>query len=235
MPDSDDMRIIYAAKYLVDHGFELRKDKKLADFQLYGINPDISIISTDIPTFAGNISGNNIYDYTKEESFALENAYLTAEAAVALAVDETDFSLFNSSILIIGYGRIAKALCALLKPYTPDISVCARSGLQRLDASMGGISTLNFENLAIKNSYDIVFNTVPHPVLNEKELSALPKGTIVIDLASFPGGVDKHIAGALGIRLIEARGLPAKYSTNSAGVVVAKTVIKMIEQKGVFK
>ena len=46
MPDSDDMRIVYAAKYLVDHGFELRKDKKFADFQLYGINPDISTIST---------------------------------------------------------------------------------------------------------------------------------------------------------------------------------------------
>ena len=51
MPDSDDMRIIYAAKYLVDHGFELRKDKKFADFGFNVININGHCIKEIIESF----------------------------------------------------------------------------------------------------------------------------------------------------------------------------------------
>lgn len=227
--EDTDKRLQYAKQYLEANGFISAKTPEKADFILMGINPKDFISYTSKPVFAGNVSACNVYDYTKLEAFALENAYLTAEGALALAVNESKRSLVNSKILILGYGRIAKALCSYLKAFSKEITICARNENQLLSASLNGFNTINFDELKIRNDYDFVFNTVAHPVINEFELRALKKDCLVIDLASFPGGVDKMFARALNINLIEARGLPARFSPETAGEVVAKAVISMIK------
>ena len=52
----------------------------------------------------------------------------------------------------------------------------------------------------------------------------------MIDLASFPGGVDKHYALSRKINLIEARGLPGKFSPETAGHIVAEAVDQVIRE-----
>ena len=89
---------------------------------------------------------------------------------------------------------------------------------------------IDFTDLKNKNSFDFVFNTVPHPVFNGVELSALPRDCVLIDLASFPGGVDKHYALSRKINLIEARGLPGKFSPETAGHIVAEAVDQVIRE-----
>lgn len=225
--DGGDKRISYAVKALDGLGYKRCDNSEDADFILLGVNPDKSLLRSDKPVFAGNVQGENIYDYTKDECFAIENAYLTAEGALALAIDESDQSLINSSVLITGYGRIAKALQRYLFPFTSNVTICARSSIQRSAAKANGSKVINFETLKDNLQYDFIFNTVPHPVFNDAELKAIRKSALLIDLASFPGGVDKHLARVRGIRLIEARGLPAKYSPKSAGEAVARAVDKI--------
>ncbi len=223
---SDDKRIAYASDYLQNHGFTAVDNLSKADFVLAGVNPENLDAYNDFTVFAGNISGDNIFDYTKDECFAQENAFYTAEAAVVLACQNSNLSLVNSSVLVLGYGRIAKALQRFLFSYTHDITVCARNSAQRLTAKMNGANAVSFDELVNQNDFDFVFNTVPHPVLNEKELRLFKKDALLVDLASFPGGIDVHFADSLGLNLIVARGLPAKYSPKSAGEAVAKTVIE---------
>lgn len=222
-PDLSDKRLVYAADYLRNIGYEEVKNDKNADFLLLGINYDKKYLSSGVP----------VIDYKNDEAFQLKNAYLTAEAALALTIDESDSSLINASVLIAGYGRIGKALHRYLSAFTNDITVCARSEQARAAALSNNAKTIDFNELKKNSNYDVIYNTVPHPVFNEQELSALRQNALIIDLASFPGGVDKHIAKAKGINLIIARGLPAKYSPEAAGKVVAQTVDKMI--KGVIK
>lgn len=42
--------------------------------------------------------------------------------------------------------------------------------------------------------YDLVYNTVPHMIFTKRELQALRRDTVLVDLASFPGGVDTLMA-----------------------------------------
>ncbi len=228
-PDLTDKRIEYAKTHLEKMGYETVNDVDNADFVLLGVNPEKSLLNYKIPIYAGNIFGDNIYDYTKNEDFAIKNAYLTAEGAVSLAVSSSEKSLFDSSVLLVGYGRISKTMHKLLSCFTNKITVCARSQNQRTLAECNGANTINFEQLCQKTKFDFIFNTVAHPVFNEQELLFVDKDTLLIDLASFPGGIDKHFAKSYKLKLLVARGLPAKYSPYNAGVVVAQTVDSMIK------
>lgn len=230
IPVSDDKRLYFAKEYFKKSGYYVVNDFEECDFTLLGINPKDYRLYTSKPVFAGNVSDDSVFDYSKEESFALENAYLTAEAAISKAVSNSEVSLIDANILIIGYGRIAKALLNFLLPYSKNITICARSDIQRLQASLAGAKEITFDDLKYKNDYTFVFNTVAHPVVNKLELLALPNDTIILDLASFPGGVDKMYAKAFNKKLIVARGLPGEYSPKSAGIIIAKAVHKMIER-----
>ncbi len=229
-PDLSDKRITFASGYLQDMGYIQSKNAGSADFVLLGINPKGNMINQSIPCFAGNISANNVYDYTKNEVFALKNAALTAEGAIDIAISNSDISLINSKVLIAGYGRIGKALHRYLMPFTSNITVCARNDNALCMAEINGAKTIGFSDLKNNNGYSFIFNTVPHPVFNEAELAALKKEAVLIDLASFPGGVDVHFSKHMGINLIVARGLPAKCSPKSAGKVVAETVDIMVRE-----
>lgn len=229
-PDLSDKRIHYAANYLQQNGCETVTEESNADFVLLGVNPDRNLLHFRKPIFAGNIRADNVFDYTKDETFALKNAYLTAEGALSLAVNESSGSLINAKILIVGYGRIGKALHYYLSVFTNRITVCARNSVQLATATALGADTVSFSALKIPNEYNYIFNTVPHPVFNEQEHSAIGEGALLIDLASFPGGVDKHFAKAKGINLLVAPGLPAKYSPKAAGEVVGSTVWEMIKE-----
>lgn len=229
-PDLSDKRINYAIKYLDKMGYMKVESPQNADFVVLGVNPDKKFLNYDKPIFAGNIRTDNTYDYTKNENFALKNAYLTAEGAIATVCELSDKSLVNSGVLIAGYGRIGKALHRILSVYTNDITVCARNKNSRTLAECNGADTVDFNNLVEKNDYSFVFNTVAHPVFNDKELSAINEDALLIDLASFPGGVDRHIASQKKINLVIARGLPAKYSPDTAGNIVAQTINEMLEE-----
>lgn len=220
----DDKRVSFACEYLQKHGYEKVNDVNKADLAVAGVNP---VGIDECPAkriYAGSVKGNNVIDYTKDEAFAVENAFYTAEGAICIAVQSSSLSLINSSVLLVGYGRISKALHRLLSGYTQNITVCARNDAQQAIARMNGAIALDFDELSCR--YDFIFNTVPHPVINERELRTCNDDTLIIDLASFPGGVDMHFAGALGVNTVVARGLPSRLSPKSAGEAVAKVIIK---------
>lgn len=229
-PDASDKRIHYASLRLEQDGLMRVERTENADFVLLGVNPDKTLLNHTIPVFAGNIRADNVFDYTKNEGFALQNAYLTAESALALAIQESDGSLINASVLITGYGRIAKALQELLTPLTKRITICARNREALTLAACRGAETVPLRQLAAHLNKDYIFNTIPHPVFNAPEITAMKKDTLLMDLASFPGGVDRHMAKAKGIRLLEARGLPAKYAPLAAGNAVAAAVEEMMKE-----
>lgn len=229
-PDKTDSRIDYACSALETKGYTEVRNKKNADFILLGIRPDTHYIDMSLPIFAGAVSGVGIYDYTKEESFAQFNAYLTAEGALALAISSSEISLIDAEILIVGFGRIGKALLHLLTPLSRHITVCARRPEARTEALCLGAHTINFEALSTAHTAQFIFNTVCHPVFNAPELRALKSDALLMDLASFPGGIDKHYAQNAGIHYLSAGGLPARFSPQSAGEAVARTVSLMTKE-----
>ena len=59
--------------------------------------------------------------------------------------------------------------------------------------------------------------------------------TIYIELASFPGGIDKHYAKSKNINIIVASKLPSRYSKETAGYLIGEAIDKMIKEGKVWK
>ncbi|MBE6631229.1 MAG: hypothetical protein E7623_00855 [Ruminococcaceae bacterium] len=171
---------------------------------------------------------NKIHDYSKREDFAILNAQLTAEAAIEIILRELPTSLKDTKTAILGYGRIGKALARLLHGFGNNFTVYARR--DEIFAMLESCSYFysDITQLEGLHRYDLVINTVPKTILFKEQLSAMKKGSTLLELASLPGGADKEAAADCGIRLIEARGLPGICSPVSAGRIICDCINKII-------
>ncbi len=148
-------------------------------------------------------------DYLKREELCISNAVPTAEGAIQIAMEETLCTLHGGKAVIVGYGRIGMALAPRLRALGMDTSVCARRWEARALAESDGCHGLPMERLSQATAEcDVLFNTVPSPVLVEYVLKALPPEAVVIDLASRPGGTDFEAAKRLGTHVVWALSLP---------------------------
>ena len=149
------------------------------------------------------------YDYYTQEELMVGNAFLTAEAAVGLAIEEMEGALNGASCLVAGFGRIGKALCLDLRGLGAKVDCCARKTEDLAAIRALGCEPLQYRQ--ISKCYDVIFNTVPAKVLTALPLSRQSRETLVIELASLPGGVDIEAAKRLGIPRGQ-RPIPARQS-----------------------
>lgn len=233
VPFMDDKRMIYAKEYLEKKGFEYTEKAEYSDFVLLPVPVKAHMFNgfENKIAFYGMGDYKNGFDYMKYESYVLKNAFLTAEGAVTLIEENTHYSLYRANVLIIGYGRIGKALHNILKGYGANITVCSRSRESEAESVFYGARHINFESLKSENNADIIINTVPHMVLTKAELSAVKKDAVILDLASFPGGVDTLTADSMGLLVLSGRRMPARYAEKTAGYLIGEAVSDIIEEE----
>ena len=175
--------------------------------------------------------GLELRDYFAREELAVMNAIPTAEGAIQIAMEELPITLHDARVLVVGFGRLGKALGPRLRALGARVWVCARRYAQRAAAEGMGLGSEGVDHLSDwLCSYDLVFNTAPAPVLGVEELAALKEGALVIDLASRPGGVDPDAAAALGVRVIWALSLPGKVAPVTSGRYIKNTVYHIMEE-----
>lgn len=168
-------------------------------------------------------------DYHQDESYQILNTIPTVEGAVALMVSETDRTVFGSNVLILGYGRIGKLLSEYVKAMGANVFVEARKDEDLTWIKARGMHEIHLNNLEehIANM-DIIVNTVPAVLLDEGKLELIKKDTLILDLASLPGGVDYSAAKQKELKTIHALGIPGKIAAKSAAEYIFETVINKI-------
>ena len=175
--------------------------------------------------------GLALRDYFAREELAVLNAIPTAEGALQIAMEELPITLHDARVLVVGFGRLGRALGPRLRSLGARVWVSARRYEQRAAAEGMGLGGESMDHLSDwLCGYDLVFNTVPAPVLGVEELAALKEGALVIDLASRPGGVDMDAAAALGVRVIWALSLPGKVAPVTSGRYIKDTVYHIMEE-----
>lgn len=166
--------------------------------------------------------GWRLKDIQQEEDYVQQNALISAEGAVYAAMAHTDFALRNARCAVVGYGRIAKELTRLLLSLGAEVHVAARKKRARLFAWLRGARTFHTEDLlSAFDGVQIVFNTVPSPIITPEALSALSPETLLIELASPPYGFDMEAARKLQLNAILESGIPARYAPRTAAVLLA--------------
>ena len=176
------------------------------------------------------LDGAEVFDYAARDDFAVLNAVPTAEGAVEVAMREYEGTVFGSRTLVTGFGRIGKILAKMLKALGSDVTVCARKPSDFAYIEALGYHAKNTASLSLVHGYDIVFNTVPALIFDETLLKNTDEATLLIDLASLPGGVDFEAARKLGVDAHRALSLPGKCAPKSAGEIIKKTVFSIIEE-----
>ena len=178
--------------------------------------------------------GFEVSDYFKREELVVKNCIPTAEGALQLAMQELATTVFGSSTLVIGYGRVAKAAAALFKAAGSDVACTARKLGALAEAENSGFKAFHINGLfGHIGRYDLIINTVPSIILDEAMLEAVSKDTLIIDLASKPGGVDFEAAARLNKRAIQALSLPGKVAPITSGEIISEAVKNIINERGV--
>lgn len=180
--------------------------------------------------------GHLVFDYYDSEDFQIRNAAVTAEAAVALGMQSLERTLAGARVAVVGFGRIARCLAPLPARLGARVTVAARRESDLAYAAVAGYETLRICSdaqdadclLPLARGYDILYNTVPAWLFGESFLEKTDAGTLFVDLASAPGGVDAGAAENYGIRLIRARSLPGQYAPVSAGELVGDCVERFL-------
>ncbi len=171
-------------------------------------------------------------DYYMRDELEILNAIPTCEGAVQIAMEELPITLFGANVLVTGFGKVAEPLSVMLKNLGANVTVCARRVSQRAKARTMGMRTIDFSHLAeYVAEADVVFNTVPEKVIGQEALCRA-KNTLIIDLASKPGGVDIEKAGDMGVRVIWALGLPGKVAPVTSGNIIKETILNIFSELG---
>ena len=166
-------------------------------------------------------------DFMEEGEVALANAEVTAEAAIAELVFHSRYSIRNEKYIVTGYGRCAKTIAAKIAALGGNVTVLARSVRDRKAAKADGHNASDF-SYAPEEAYGTrgIINTVPALVITESMIREMHKDTVILDIASKPGGTDKKAAEKYHIPVIEALGLPGIYTPKSSAKILADCVIR---------
>ena len=76
--------------------------------------------------------------------------------------------------------------------------------------------------------YDVIFNTVPYRILSDEQLAMIPSATVLMELASSPGGWNP--TAACMAKVIYAPGLPGKCAPRTAGCLLADALNGLLEE-----
>ena len=186
-----------------------------------GVHPLLGTLASGSRVLAGAVQGQwpqlRLRDYYADEAVQVSNAVITAEGAVGEAIRVSDRTLWGSRALVLGYGRVGRALASRLRALGAEVTVYARSPGSRAWARGEGCRVQETPEAA---GFHFLFNTVPEPLLEEA-----PAGTVCLELASKPGGFRSRKG------VLPLPGLPGKTAPETAAAVLKASIDRIFKEE----
>lgn len=169
----------------------------------------------------------------ERDDVAIFNSIPTAEGAIMMAMEHTDYTIHASKVIVTGFGRVGHTVGNKFSALGADVSVAARSLHDLARITEMGLTAIPLHQLSHHiDSCDLLINTIPALIIDEKIIEKLPAHTVIIDLASKPGGVDFEFAKKRGIKAILAKSLPGIVAPKTSGEILANVVTQILEERG---
>lgn len=165
-------------------------------------------------------------DFLKDQSYVQANAWLTAEGCIAELLAAFPGSIKGMKIFVAGYGCCGSAIAELAKQMGAEVTVCVRNINSAWKAHEAGCHICYFEgmNEALPEQ-DAIVNTVPALVFDETSLQKAKPKSLLVEIASAPGGFSKEAAEKAGLFVLCCPGLPGKYSPAGAAKAIADCIL----------
>lgn len=179
-----------------------------------------------------NTKGVQIFTYDTDEILVMQNAFLTAEGTLAYLISNTDCTIRNLKVLVLGLGRVGKSLLTILKDNYVRVSVASQPLSEQALGYIMAEESYCLDNL--KNyidKFDVIINSIPKLIIQGEELKKTRKGALIIDLASSPGGVDYTLAKAMGINAVHYPGVPGKTAPYTAAEYIRDSIMRKLTKE----
>jgi dipicolinate synthase subunit A len=163
------------------------------------------------------------------DDVAIYNSIPTAEGAVMMAIQNTDFTIHGSQSMVLGFGRTGATLARTLQGLGAKVKVGVNKPEHYARAWEMGFAPFYTQDLyAQVANIDLLFNTIPSMIVTAQIIANIPHRAVIIDLASKPGGTDFRFAERRGIKAMLAPGLPGIVAPKTAGRIIADTLSRII-------
>ena len=166
------------------------------------------------------------------DDVAIYNSVPTTEGVLFLAMQNTDITIHDAKVIVLGLGRCGLGLSRVFDLLGAHVSVGVRREEQLARAFEMGLETFHLRALEQKvENVDICINTIPHLVLTPNVIAKMPPAALIIDIASKPGGTDFRYADKRGVKAILAPGLPGIVAPKTAGRILANVLSQLLVSK----
>ena len=196
------------------------------------LEPLLTQVSPNVTIIGGNLTmpipaRNATIDLLQDESYLAENADITADCAIRIAGNALPRVFAGCQTLVIGWGRIGKCLATRLKATGADVTVAARKESDRaILRALGYKTEVPCELCHSLVRYRLIINTVPKEVLSQQQTVHCRPDCVKIDLASVRGIIDHGV--------IWARGLPGQDAPESSGHLIARSILRLLQEREVL-
>lgn len=167
----------------------------------------------------------------QRDDVAIYNSIPTVEGTIMMAIQHTDFTIHGSNILVLGLGRVGMTVARTFDSLGAHVKVGARKTEHIARITEMSLNPFHLNNLDehVKD-VDICINTIPHMVVTASVISKMPPHTLIIDLASKPGGTDFRYAEKRGIKALLAPSLPGIVAPKTAGQILANVLSRVLKE-----
>jgi dipicolinate synthase subunit A len=176
-------------------------------------------------------SGQNIelIELFNRDDVAIFNSIPTAEGALMMAIQNTDFTIHGSQCMVLGLGRTGLTLARTLQGLGAQVKMGVHKPEEFARAWEMGLEPFYTTELSHQvSNIDLLFNTIPTMIVTAQIIANIPNRALIIDLASKPGGTDFRFAEKRGIKAMLAPGLPGIVAPRTAGRIIAKALSELL-------
>ncbi|PGL67982.1 dipicolinic acid synthetase subunit A [Bacillus sp. AFS055030] len=175
-------------------------------------------------------SNRKLVKLFERDDVAIYNSIPTVEGTIMMVIQHTEYTIHNSKVAVLGLGRTGMSVARTFHNLGAKVRVGARKSEHIARIVEMGLEAFEFKNIeeALKD-VDVVINTVPVQIVTASVISKLQPHSLIIDLASKPGGTDFRYAEKRGIKALLAPGLPGIVAPKTAGQIIGNVLAQLLK------
>ncbi|SDJ71427.1 dipicolinic acid synthetase subunit A [Sediminibacillus albus] len=165
------------------------------------------------------------------DDVAIYNSIPTVEGTIMMAIQHTDFTIHSSDVIVLGLGRVGITLANKFAGLGARVSVGSKNKEDLARITEMGLTPFHLNDLtSYSPNCDFLLNTIPALVVTKEVIKPMKSHSLIIDLASKPGGTDFKFAEQRGIKAMPAPGLPGIVAPKTAGAILGRVVTQVLTE-----
>ncbi|KAB7668688.1 dipicolinic acid synthetase subunit A [Bacillus sp. B1-b2] len=177
-------------------------------------------------------SNRSLVQLFNRDDVAILNSIPTVEGTIMMAIQNTDTTIHGSNVIVLGLGRVGMSVARAFHGLGAKVKVATNQSEHIARIIEMGLTPVHLEDLPLAvEEMDICINTIPHLIVTPTVIDKMPLHTLIIDLASKPGGTDFSYAEKRGIKALLAPSLPGIVAPKTAGNILAEVLSQLLYEQ----